>query len=420
MSAVRLLQYLSGRPGLGVDLLVVSTSCLTAVNRAPYRDLLRRGWRVELVVPARLKAPGGYDQPAEPRVSGDPPLHALEITSTHPRSWTFRGLRPLLNELKPRVVLIDVDPASRLGLEIGYWAKWNAARVACITGDNLLRTVAGEFRRSFTAGLRLLFSRTLALIARRIIDHVFVMSRDSQELMERLGFAGRVTLIPLGYDPAVFYRNTYARTRVRTELALHELTFAYFGRLIPEKGVAVLIHALAQLRDRPWQLLLDEFGEYPDAYAVQLRSLIHSVGLQERVVFFDAPHSRIADYMNAADVVVLPSICGPTFREQYGRVVPEAMACGKLVVVSTCGALPEVAGPPSIVVPQNDVGALAAALEQILDDRTVLDRVAALSVAHATSYHSLTVQCDHIEILLRQGADLSRVARAAVPPSWPK
>lgn len=383
-----------------IDLLVISQSCLTGVNRAPYRELARRGWSVELVIPDRYLE-SGFDRSADPRGSGDPPIHPLPLTSSHPRLWTFRGLARVLDARRPRVILVDVDAASRLALELGWWARRNNAHVACLTGDNIDRSVAGEFRRSPAAGLRLFLSRSLVLLARHLVDHVFVLSSDSARLMVRLGFHGRTSLIPLGFDPNVFRPDPVARARVREQLGLHALTFAYFGRVVPEKGIHLLLQALHGLRELRWHLLLDEFGEYGHPYATELRRLITELSLEDRVVFFDAPHAEVADYMNAADVVVVASICSATFREQYGRVIPEAMACGRTVIVSTCGALPEVAGPSALVVRDNDVGALRDALRTVLGDVEKAQSVSSAAVAHAMENHSLAVQCDRLEATFR-------------------
>ena len=83
-------------------------------------------------------------------------------------------------------------------------------------------------------------------------------------------------------------------------------------------------------------------------------------------MYFDATHREIPDYMKAADIVVLPSISTPTWREQYGRVIPEAMACGKIVVGSSSGAIPEVIGDSGFVFPEGNVRALAALLRSLL------------------------------------------------------
>jgi glycosyltransferase involved in cell wall biosynthesis len=93
---------------------------------------------------------------------------------------------------------------------------------------------------------------------------------------------------------------------------------------------------------------------------------VRELGLEDRIVYFDATHKEMPDFMNAADIVVLPSVSGPGVKEQYGRVLPEAMACAKVVVGSQVGAIPELVGEAGILVPERDAGALAERLRALL------------------------------------------------------
>lgn len=69
----------------------------------------------------------------------------------------------------------------------------------------------------------------------------------------------------------------------------------------------------------------------------------------------------------AMEVLVLPSRQEGFEKEQFGRVLAEAMACGVAVVGSDCGAIPEVIGEAGLVYAQGDVAALAACLERLAD-----------------------------------------------------
>jgi glycosyltransferase involved in cell wall biosynthesis len=252
------------------------------------------------------------------------------------------------------------------------------------------------------AGAKLAVSRTLVTAARLVVDHVFVLSSTSRQLMERLGFRDRVTLMPLGFDPALFRPDARVRADTRKALGLTQVTFAYFGRLTPEKGVHLLLHALAQIKDRPWQLLLDEFSEYQHPYARQVRDLIDTLGFKDRIVFFDARHEEMGRYMNAADIVVMPSVSTDVWSEQYGRVAPEAMACGRVVIASNCGALPEIVGDGAIVIPEGSVADLAEALARVYENDTLRRDIGPRAAEHATAHHSLGVQVDKMERVLHR------------------
>ena len=87
-----------------------------------------------------------------------------------------------------------------------------------------------------------------------------------------------------------------------------------------------------------FNLLIDKFSRYSDPYQQQVYDSIMNSSLKNKTIFFEAKHLEIADYMNSTDITILPSIRTKTWLEQYGRVVPEAKACGSLVIVADCGA----------------------------------------------------------------------------------
>jgi hypothetical protein len=104
------------------DLLVVSYSCFTAINRNIYRRFVEAGWSVELVIPEEAPFPAGKRK-AQPAMPGDPPIHFLNVVGQNPRIYLFEGLLSLLEEKKPKLVLIDNDPVSRLAIQVGEWCK---------------------------------------------------------------------------------------------------------------------------------------------------------------------------------------------------------------------------------------------------------------------------------------------------------
>ena len=103
--------------------------------------------------------------------------------------------------------------------------------------------------------------------------------------------------MPLGFDPNIFHPDTRSRLRIRNELGLEQTTIGYFGRMIPMKGLDVLLLALKRIEGESWQLLLDSFGSYKDPYEEKVSAIIEELGLSDRVIFFDARHEEIADYM---------------------------------------------------------------------------------------------------------------------------
>src|SRR5439155_24004339 len=87
-------------------------------------------------------------------------------------------------------------------------------------------------------------------------------------------------------------------------------------------------------------------------------------------------YEQVPAFLRALDVLVLPSVTIlPLHREQFGRVLVEAMAAGVPVVGSTSGAIPEVIGDAGVVVPERDPASLAEAIERVLSDGALCDRL---------------------------------------------
>jgi glycosyltransferase involved in cell wall biosynthesis len=171
------------------------------------------------------------------------------------------------------------------------------------------------------------------------------------------GYAGSLAVIPqFGVDPEIFYPPD----------ASHDadgLHIAYVGRLVPEKGVDVLLQALVGLKGE-WRVTIQ--GSGPEE--VRLRSLVVDYGLTERVAFRPLiPSTEMPAFYRTLDALVLPSRTQSNWTEQFGRVLVEAMACGVVAVGSDAGEIPHVVGDAGLIFSENDAGALHATLDRLID-----------------------------------------------------
>jgi glycosyltransferase involved in cell wall biosynthesis len=81
-------------------------------------------------------------------------------------------------------------------------------------------------------------------------------------------------------------------------------------------------------------------------------------------------------HLRRLHALVLPSLTRPNWKEQFGRVLIEAMACGVPVVGSDSGEIPNVIGEAGLVFPEGDAEALRAALARLRDDRDLWGHLA--------------------------------------------
>jgi glycosyltransferase involved in cell wall biosynthesis len=326
-----------------IDILVISHACFTAINRNVYHLFQESGWKLEIVVPQTLPFPSGIRK-ADPPQAKDPVIHFLNLEGTNPRIYQFEGLEEILQQSDPKIIILDNDPVSRMALKSGRWAKKNNRRLFCISNENLPLDIFSSISRR---GLKVLpaaiVKRTLLIQTRKLLTGVFVINTDGQKIFQKEGFRN-VVHMPLGFDPVFFSPDEISGAEIRKRFGLKGKVIAYFGRLTKEKGIHILISALQELKQFDWQFMMDEFDEYASGYHQQVNKQIRDAGMADRIVFVKPSHFEIPAYMNAADIVIVPSIRIPQWKEQYGRVAAEAMACGKHVIASETGALPELLG----------------------------------------------------------------------------
>jgi glycosyltransferase involved in cell wall biosynthesis len=142
-------------------------------------------------------------------------------------------------------------------------------------------------------------------------------------------------------------------------------------RLVPEKGVDLLLKAVARLPGI-WQLHIA--GEGPARR--ELERLALELGIRERV-YFDGviPSNEMPAYLGQLDVLVLPSRTLPNWKEQFGRVLVEAMACEVAVIGSDSGEIRNVIDDAGLIFPENNVDALYDRLLTLLKDPTLCRRL---------------------------------------------
>ena len=188
-------------------------------------------------------------------------------------------------------------------------------------------------------------------------DAVLCANHEAQVLLGSFGYRGDTRVLPpQGVDLDVFYPRRREPAADGTPF-----TVAYVGRLVPEKGVNLLIDAVGSL-EAPCRLVL--IGGGPSCASLEARA--RERGLEGRVQFAGAMSPmELAECLRHTDALALPSLSTPTWKEQFGRALVEAMACGLPVVGSDSGAIPEVVGDAGLIFPEGDVSALTECLRRL-------------------------------------------------------
>jgi glycogen synthase len=186
------------------------------------------------------------------------------------------------------------------------------------------------------------------------------------------------TVIPNPYDARRFSPGSL------TEKRSGDLIF--LGRLVSEKGIDVLLKALAKLRVHGLCPKLTIVGAGPELSTMQ--QMAAALELNEQVVFAGLKREEeLVILLRKHKVLVVPS----RYDEPFGVVALEGIACGCVVVGSGGGGLPEAIGPCGITVPNGDAGALAHALERLLLDPNEQKRLLIRAPEHLPKFHPTTI-----------------------------
>ncbi len=381
---------------MSVDYLTITTSGHTAINRRLFEEVAKRGFKVAHIFPEKLIFPG-KEMPFEPITNTLVQNFPLAMKGSNPRLATFEGMEAIIQKLSPKYIFVEFDPASlmvrKLTNKFGKQSK-----IICQSCENLSITPWANAKREGLKGFLLgLIKSTLALLNRKRIHHVFVLSTDGLNVFKQLGYKN-VSVSHIGFDEQVFFQNAEARQFYRNKLNLNQPTIAYFGRIIEEKGLHVLIQALGKIKDLKWQFLMDSFSRYETDYIKKVNALIKEQKIDDRLVLFDANHTEIANYMNASDVCVVPSQTTRKWKEQYGRVAPESMACGNAIVVSSSGALKEIVDNGGIIFDESSLDDLVKMLRDLVTNEQYLNQQKAKALLRAEKYNLTEQVNDLIEL----------------------
>jgi glycosyltransferase involved in cell wall biosynthesis len=185
------------------------------------------------------------------------------------------------------------------------------------------------------------------------------------ETLLRRGYGKKPhSVIPLGVDPEQFHPDPSARRQVLQELGWVDTANApvigFLGRFVPEKGLVLLMNALDDVSS-PWRMLF--VGDGP-----MKKDIVHWAERHPGRVRIQTgiKHDHVAPYLNAMDLLCAPSQTTSHWREQFGRMLVEAFACGVPVIASDSGEIPWVVGDAGVIVPEGNTQEWTQAIDEML------------------------------------------------------
>ncbi len=339
------MRYRHGRVIMRV--LIISRFCASPVYRAKIAALARRpGLEVSLLAPAEWK-------------EGDRTLICREGIEDGYRIFTGslifngrvgghvygNGLWKALRQARPDIVHMEEESYSFVAAQVLLYLSMLRTRPKFMVNNSENFDIVLPWR-----------SRKIEKIVFRRADALLVFARTARARLLRIGAPPQKvrTLPQFGLDPELFRPPEPGK---RGDV----FSIGYLGRLVYSKGADVLLRALAGLAGE-WKAQIVGDGDERET----LEQLARVLGIWERVEFVAwVDPSDVPGYLRGWHALALPSRTTAHWREQFGRVLIEAMACGVVPVGAATGEITNVIGSEGFVFPEDNVETLRDILQKL-------------------------------------------------------
>ena len=346
-------------PKKPLRLLTIGHSYVLAINRSILRHIARdKDFGVTVAAPdyfhGDLCRLHGESEPL------DSPLKLIPLRTrgsrfVHLFSYDEGALRRLLTDNAFDVVHVWEEPYIYAGYQIARAVKrYSSAKLIFRTAQSLHKRYLPPFD---------LFERWSMARA----DGWIAGGQLVYETMVARGYdPARGRVLSLAVDTSLFQPLSLAqKAAARVELNVPDgvPVVGFLGRLTMAKGVRVLMEAVSKLpAGLPWYLVFLGSG----SEKAHILHWARDHGWQDRVLVRLARHDEVPWLLGAFDLLAAPSQTTPNWKEQFGRMLIEAFACGVPVVGSDSGEIPAVVGDAGIIVHESDTARWTAEIADLL------------------------------------------------------
>jgi glycosyltransferase involved in cell wall biosynthesis len=345
--------------------LMLSKACIVGIYQRKLEEIARLGVDLMVIVPPSWKDERGETKLERIYTEGyQLEVLPIALNGNFHLHW-YPGLGGKISAFRPDIVHIDEEPYNLAAWQALAHSRRSGAKSLFFSWQNISRA----YPPPFSWGERWVLNN---------VDHALAGTASVEAVWRAKGYRGRMAVVPqFGVDPDLFQPP-------EPEVSMRPFTIGYIGRLVEEKGIHLLLQAASHLTG-DWRLRI--VGSGPEK--ARLLALAEQLNISAKIEWIGwvASTDMPAQY-HQLDVLVVPSLTRPNWKEQFGRVLVEAMASGIPVVGSDSGAIPDVIGDGGLVTPEGDVAALAEAICKLQQDqalrKTLAERGRARALAHYT------------------------------------
>ena len=197
-----------------------------------------------------------------------------------------------------------------------------------------------------------------------------VTETSKRILLEEGASESKIEVIPMGVNQKRFFPAPKdPELQRKFGLQPDDLIVLFIGRFVPEKGILQVLKVIPNVVRRAGSQRV----RFVFVGAGPLQSILERAQRETGSALVIAPfvpYEQIPAIHNLADIFTLPSQIKPKWQEQFGHVLGESLSCGKPVVSTQTGSIPDVVGDAGILLPPTDTPALEEAFVRLLDSGT--------------------------------------------------
>jgi len=372
-----------------MKILVASHTYIVDLNREKLRALatLEPGIEVTVVVPQRWQPGGVQNETIETQFLQEESFQVVPISNFSQNNQgllTFGvDIISLLRRFQPQIIQVEQGAKA-----LAYAQFITLNKLLGLKAKNLFFTWWNlPYQLKFPVSL-------LEAYNLGNTDGTIVGNQDGAEIMRERGYKGPMSVIPqLGVDESIFKPEMQLELAAQLGIEPTDFVVGFVGRFVEEKGLLTLLDSMAGLHDRPWKLLL--LGRGPLQSVLMERA--SEYGIKERLILVESvPHDEVVNYINLMSTLVLPSQTSYQFKtltavgwkEQFGHVLIEAMACRVPTIGSDSGEIPHVIGKAGLVFPEGDISALQKSILRLMEEPELRTNLANMGYERAIARYT--------------------------------
>lgn len=351
-----------------MKILVVSHTYIVDLNCEKLRALsrLQSNLEVVVVVPQRWRPGGVQNKLIEPQPKREANFQIIPVANFSENNQGLLSFKwqitEVLKQFKPEIIQVEQGAKS-----LGYAQLITLNKLLKLKAKNVLFTWWNlPYTNKFPISL-------LEKYNLRHTHGLIAGNQDGADILREHGYRGKTIVMPqLGVDEKLFIPRSQPELAAKLNINSDDFVVGFVGRFVPEKGILTLIEALGKLKKLSWKLLLLGRGKLQN----QIETRANEIGIKDRVIIVESvSHDTVPCYINLMNTLVLPSettykfktLTAAGWKEQFGHVLIEAMACQVPVIGSDSGEIPYVIDKAGLIFPEGDAGALSNSLRQLIE-----------------------------------------------------